>query len=188
MTGSSSVPVPPSQAGAVATVAAGVWSYGIPAILGGGPTGIASCRSLFSTSPPTLLEEYELYSYSIGLGAYVQASAGPGFTGSPNIQLELEFLVNDRAAYRNLLTAPAAPITAGLGAIFSGALTSDLVNPIRFGARNRLTLKLGLACDQDISAWIVVAGAQIDNNGQPSIPYESSIFYNVLDVPASRRL
>jgi hypothetical protein len=146
---------------------------GVPAV-----AGVATCRNLASMSPPTLLEEFEIYSYSIGWGLATPGEIPAG------LDLELQLLINDRTAWVDDEPVPASAVTPSVA---NGTFRSDLVNPIRVGARDRLTLRIGLP-QPALTSVTVVLGAQMNPAGNGISPYESTVSYNVIDLPASRRL
>lgn len=190
MSGSSGFSVPPSSI-TLASLSAEQWVRQVPvpgnAFLNlPAVGGVATCQDLMSGSPPTLLEQYDVYSYSIGWGIFLE-----GVAGNANVTGELALLVNDRTAY----VAPQSIVAMELGAtgnaIGTGAFISDLVNPIKLGARDRLTARMGVISDTAASSNVyVVLGMQLTAPGGTLTitPFESTISYYVLDVPASRRL
>lgn len=152
----------------------------IPAII-----GQAGCDNLIADSPPTLLESYEIYSFSIGVVVVVDTEAPAAGTA---ITIELALLVNDRLAYTATQVVPARLATETYA---NAMFVSDLTNPIRLGARDRLGLRLGAAVDDSpsINNIVVAAGTTFDPSGFGSYAgFESTISYDVLDMPASRRL
>jgi hypothetical protein len=185
MSGSDYLTIQPSKLAAGA-LAAGQWARGIPtpgtnAIAA--VEGVPGCGNLVAASPPTLLCEYSVYSYSIGFGLNVEGTAAV-----PNVDAELAILVNDRVAYITSLTQLAIVATApGAGYNATGAWVSDLVNPIRVGARERLGLRVGIRSDQDATSSTLLIGVQVDQAGR-DVAYESTLSYNVIDLPGSRRL
>jgi hypothetical protein len=149
--------------------------------------GVATCANLAASSPPTVLEKFEVKSYSVTwalLIPYVAALATP-----PNATMELALLVNDRIAYVDE-AQPQAMVKAPTQYVASGAWRSDLVNAISLGARERLGLRLGFKIDQTggSNPALAVVGLAVDQNGNPLGGGESTISYNVIDLPASRRL
>lgn len=189
MSGYAQLPVPPGTfdaAPGLGGTLAGQWYRGIPTPgLFGPVSGVADFKNLLSMSPPTLLERYELYSYAIGFG--VLLVSGGAFAATPTISAELALLVNDRVAYTAIETMVTTELAVGVN-MATGAWSSDLVNPIRINARERLSLRVGFISDQPTTVHgLIVAGAQLDNAGTAKA-YESTISYNVIDLPASRRL
>lgn len=171
---------------------AGQWGRGVP--VPGAPAsvnpipavgGIATCSNLLQDSPPTLLEQYELYSYAIGWAIFIQPQAADVLTA------ELALLVNDRVVY----TASEAPTAVNepggsTGAYASGAWVSDLVNPIQLGARDRLSLRAGAQASAAVTYLDMYVGVQLGpvSSSLGAIPFESTLSYRTLAVPASRRL
>jgi hypothetical protein len=195
MSGSGQLWIQPSGLRDFVPLAAGTFYRQIPTP--GVPTqipavqGIADCKNLIAQSPPTLLEEFELYSYSIGFAVLAYGPDSDAFTTPPNLTAELALLVNDRVAYITSQTAAGVAINADpANSIYEliGSWTSDLVNPIKLGARDRLSLRVGIMADQANSELSGVIGVQLDPATQDTIPFESTISYNVIDLPASRRL
>lgn len=180
----------------------GMWHRGIPtpgvALLLDIPVpavrGIADCHNLVSNSPPTLLEAFELYSYSIGWKVHIVQQAGDYVAPFPNLSAELGILVNDELRYVSTETVPTGEEFTGAGtAAASGSWSADLVNPILVGARDRLTLRIGVSADQTAGAFYVLVGAQshfVSAGGAGNVmdPFESTISYNQIDLPARRRL
>jgi hypothetical protein len=172
-------------------IAAGQFVRGIPTpgILAVPPippvNGIATCRNLLSDSPPTLLEAYDIYSYSIAAG--VGFINGGGFASDPSITLEIALLVNDRVRYIATQTQPGFLAVANTNALAAALFASDLVNPIRLGARDRLSLRLGANCTLASSPGSAIVGAQYDQNGLPAA-VESTLSYDTIQLPAGRRL
>lgn len=192
MNGQSEFYVQPSTLVLPAGFAANQWYRGVPTpgvpITPGIPAvaGIPDCKNLAASSPPTLLCEYQLYSYSIGWNVAFANSAA----FAPNVMIELALLINDRVRYvlNEGVTFPAGLDGAGGIARAFGTWVSDLVNPIKLGARDRLSLRVGVLSDSqaDLLGVLLVA-AQLDSAAHP-IGYESTISYNVIDLPGSRRL
>lgn len=189
MSGSGQLWVQPSVINFGALIA-GQWRRGIPTP--GVPAnipavqGISDCKNLLSMSPPTLLEEFQIVSYSLAYGA-VLTNGGDFASPFPNITTEIALLVNDRLAYAEEITQGATGGAATVNWV-TGSMAGDLVNPIRLGARDRLSIRLGIKSDTAASVGSnVQIGAQLD----PvigSIGVESTLSYNVIDLPASRRL
>jgi hypothetical protein len=179
--------VQPSSFDVGAGTVAFQWYRGIPTpgVSGGPPAvgGIATCRDLLYGSPPTLLEEYELYSYSIGYT--VMLSNGVAYASTPNVQGELALLVNDRVRY--VSTSIATVSTGTTSALFQGVWVSDLIIPIRVGARDRLSLRAGFFSDQaaTVDGKIIVGIQQYSSGFQA---YESSLSYRTYALPGARRL
>lgn len=178
------IPVPESGVSGSNIEPAG-WITGTPT-LNGTVKGIADCASLFRLSPPTLLEMFEIVSYSIAFTASL--TSGTTFATAPAISGQLTFLVNDDI--RQIVDI--GPLTSVLRsdsvvAWANGAFVGDLVNPIRMGARERLNLQLGLMSDQAAAGYAAYIGAQI-NPSQVVQGYPSSISYNVIELPGARRL
>lgn len=147
--------------------------------------GLPTCNNLIAASPPTLLEQYEIYSYSIGWSAVIVN--GGGFASAPVVDVELALLVNDRVKHRATTqqetinrTAPNAYEAPG------GFFNVDLVNPIRVGSRDRLGLRMGLGADLAFDSFYLVVGSQVA--GTRSVPAESTILYRVYDLPGARTL
>lgn len=182
--------IQPSFMGSAAAMVAGQAYRGIPVPgVGNIPpvAGIADCRNLLSDSPPTMLELYELYSYSIAFGVYV-ANSGV-FATPPAVTVELALLVSDRVAYITQQELQTVSAFGGIQGRASGAWVSDLVNPIRLGSRERLSLRIGLTSDSaDDSGWGVTVGARYDVTTGNPIGDESTISYNTIMQPASRQL
>lgn len=192
---SAEIQVPPSQFNVSMPLAPNTWQRGIPVpgISGASPgyppvNGNATCRNLFSSSPPTLLEVYEIYSYTISWG--VAVFSGTAFPTAPEISTELAFLVNDSVRYMTTQDVTTVRDATGLNAVGSGAWVSDLVNPIEVGARERLSLRLGLQCDLNVAAnAMMVVGAQLVTPSVPATsPFPSTISYRTLAQPGARRL
>ena len=138
-----------------------------------------------------LLERFEVYSYSIGWGVLLQSSAA--LAAVPQAMVELAFLVNDRPAYVIQTTAPTVtPPGDNKNWVANGSFVSDLVNPMDLGARDRLAIRVGASSLTTLDVGIsIVIGTQFVGYGAgaPTLgPFESTISYRVIDVPASRRL
>lgn len=172
----------------------GQWQRGIPSrdlIDAGGSSGPNDCFNLLAASPPTLLEAYEIVSFSIAWGALLMDGV-PNFAPPlPIIAVEMALLVNDRVRYSSQsqgnqtiqLTNPSS--NCGVNGTFDG----DLVNPIRVGARDRLSLRMGVSPNPAPAEGIqICVGCQLNQNLSPAAITESTISYNVIDLPASRRL
>lgn len=189
--------------------------FDLPAFSGGGPSfdfwrgvplpgtvaffgamaaiaGQADCRNLAANSPPTLLEHYEIYSYTIGFGGQIVTNA----PRTPNVTAELALLVNDRVRYITQQTVeaqgPATNINVLTAWNFAGAWVADLQNPIILGARDRLSLRVGVQGDTGLRSGSgtngIVVGAQVSPNFSTPIPFESTISYRVVDLPGARTL
>jgi hypothetical protein len=183
--------VPPKFFAELATVG-GQWYRAIPTRtdMNGIPqcTGLADLKNIAALSPPTLLEEYEIYSYAIGWGLTLDNSVGgsPG-PGPTQVTVELALLVNDRVVQVDQQQVPTTPYEAD-GSIATGAWTTDLVNPVRLKARDRLSVQAGWQANGPASSLsYMLVGAQIGPNLAYQ-GYESVIRYNVIDLPGSRRL
>jgi hypothetical protein len=179
--------------------ASGQWSRGIPTPGLAGPFvpgvpavgGVPDCKDLLAASPPTLLEEYEIYSYSIGWGIFLEWVGAD--IPTPVADIELALLVNDRVQYVTSTPVVLAEVASGAGIdawVGSDSWVSDLVNPIRLGGRERLGLRLGIKASEQLAQRVAVVGTQIAfSGGFPiPVPFESTISYNTIQVPASRRL
>ena len=188
--------VPVSQIN-LGALAAGNWTRGIP-LLGASelgipaPVGIADCRDLLRSSPPTLLEDYEITNFSIGMACGVQDSGG-GFASAPEITLELALLVNDRVRYvadSGPLQTPAGPGAPG-SYLASYSFSADIVNPIVIGARERLTLRAGVNCNLAVNenswVWVGIQASFAAGVFTPS-EFESTISYNVRQLSPIRQL
>lgn len=188
MSGSGQVWVQPSTL-VIGAQNAGQWARGIPVPGAGGSIpavgGIATCANLIADSPPTLLEEFQIYSYSVAWAFFLN-----GAGAAPNVDVEIALLVNDRVRYQNDTTASPVVAAGGGNYLGNGTWSSDLNNPIRVGARDRLSLQVGLLADQAYTSAHMYAAAQNDYTGSADliIAQESTISFNVLDLPASRRL
>jgi hypothetical protein len=185
--------IPPSELNA-GPLSAANWARGIPTP--GAPTfsppvprvdGIATCTDLISGSPPTLLEEYEIFSYSIGWAIYFVSAVG---VAAPNLTAELALLVNGRVRYVTSQTLLAISVISDTNFLASGSWISDLVNAITLNGRERLTLRLGLMADQVATNIYGFVGTQAEIQAvslEPA-PFESTISYNTIQVAAGRRL
>lgn len=185
--------IQPSQMHAPAGAAAGQWVRGIP--VPGAPmavnpipavSGIATCNDLLAGSPPNLLQRYEVYSYSIGWGIFVQPQEAAG-----ELTAELALLVNDHLAYTTSQTLPAINEPGGGTASYaSGAWVADLVNHIMLGGRDRLTLRAGAQSSEAVTYLDMYVGVQQQPAGASlgPAPFESTISYNVTSLPPRRRL
>lgn len=192
MSGRGDFPIQPSQIGLGAIVSTqsyegiptpGAQTLGIPAV-----NGQPTCSDLAAASPPTILEEFQIYSYTIGIGILSIASGG-SFAEPPNFTVGLGFQINGRLVYKVSQIIP--PFSPAVGeAIASGQFISDLVNPIHLERSQRLSLQITLTQDQDATATTVFVGtqAEIVSGGAAPVPMESSVSYNVIELPASRRL
>lgn len=162
---------------------AGVGNYGIPAVV-----GVADCSNLVAASPPTLLEQYDVSSYSIAWSAIVANSAA--LASAPVVTAELALLVNDAVRHTNRMSATGVDTGGASETFIAGdVFTADLVNPVTVGARERLTLRIGLLSSLSANAGAqVVVGVQLDPITPGPISYPSTVSYYVIDVPASRRL
>lgn len=189
--------VPPSQFVTGSGATAGRWQRGIPragitAFTPASPAipGLADCNNLLANSPPTILEAYEIFSYSIGWGAYI--AQGAAYTVPPVFVAELALLVNGRVRYVTSQQVESVLSTAALEATASGSWIGDLVNPIRVGARDRLSLRMGVLTDQSgLANFVGIVGAQLQNTptGTPTLTgFESTISYRTIDLPGSRRI
>jgi hypothetical protein len=139
---------------------------------------VAGPNNLVSPSPPTLLEEFEVYSLSIIWDVV-------GITAGVRVLANLELLVNDRRAFG----------IAGEQVEAYASWQADLVNPIRLGARDRLGLRVGVelstAVEQGVCYFMLGATYSTVGVGLHAESWtlaESTISYNVLDVPGSARL
>lgn len=186
MSGSSDFPIPASTFQPPAGgLAAGTWYRGIPT-LPATVSGISDCRDLVASSPPNLLIEYEFYTLALGISAGAIFAAAPA--APPVLSAEIALLVNDRIKYRESVKQTSVGDGTGVGFWVSTFFGADLVNPIRLHARERLSLRVGIETDTAAIGAAVYIGSQVDANGNPVIPAESTISYNVIDLPASRRL
>lgn len=200
MSGSGQLFIQPSTAYfSAAGVGVGAWQRAVP--VPGDPNavfapflpavgGVPDCRNLLSSSPPTLLEAYELYGLAIGFSV-VFGSNPQGATDPATAVMELALLVNDRVAYTQTKSQVVPPDPPVASPIVSDTWNADLVNPIVLGARDRLGLRVGLMLDQpDTTNETFYVGIQMApaGGGVAFAPCESTISYRVLDVPASRRL
>lgn len=182
--------IQPSELECLGNPGPGGWVRGIPTP--GVPIGpspaipaipqIATCENLVQDSPPTLLEEYGFYSYSIG----VSAITGAGDT-APDITIELAILINGTIRY----VTDTGPITAQQATapwIVSGSFVSDFVNDIVVGARDRLGLRLGFSSTEGLQEEdVVIVGVQVETVAN-AVPFPSTISYNTTKLPASHRL
>jgi hypothetical protein len=192
MSGSGQLFVQPSQAG-FGAMSKGIWGRaiptpGVPFLSLPAVGGVASCRNLIAASPPTLLEEYEIYNLVIGYTAVILLSAA-----APDIVVEVEatLLINDRPAYTNSTPPQDVSGADGVEPFASGAWTADLVNPISVGARDRLGLRVGVMASADNIGANVIVGMQtayVFPTGAVALPYESTISYRTVNVPAAHRL
>lgn len=202
MSGRGQIFVQPSELETTGGTAAGAWFRGIPTpgwvSLGGGATpaipavgGIATCANVISDSPPTLLEEFQVVSYSLGWAIYVREAAAPA--SPPTLTFEIALLVNDRVQYvASEQTTGIALAGVTTDFVASDHLTSDLVNPVTVGARDRLGLRIGGLCNQATTIFGVMIGAQLTPSptfdSSSETPFESTVSFNVIDLPGSRRL
>lgn len=179
-----------SQPGAmqrgIPTPGVSVATLAIPAV-----GGVPDCKNLLAAAPPTLLEAYELTSVAIGWSILNNETAGSAVT--PNLVAELALLVNDRVRFITTAQAIGEQTNTGVAQYTgSGSWVLDLVNPIRLGARERLSLRIGAQSDQGFQASSqMIIGVQLQNEGAGAFagaPFESTISYNVIELPASRRL
>jgi len=177
----------------VASVAAGEWYRAIPLVGAFAPAiaGVADANNLLSNSPPTLLEEYQLYSYSIGWGILLTEAAGD-FATIPNVTAELAFLVNGQVAYVTSDGPVPTTTDAGPNAWAGGSWVSDLVNPIILEARDRLSLRMGFFSDTAASGESQgLIGCEVGPIGGFTfgpVPFDSTISYNTIRLPGRRRL
>lgn len=171
-------------------VVAGNQYEGIPALgLGttaGAPTGVPAYNNLLSGSPPTLLEEFEVVAFSLPFGMELANNVGSPFASAPVVNIGINLLHNDDVAYSisQQLTLTLIATTQGVA---NGIFQADLVNPVRYGARSRLGIQVFFTSNEAASlggSFLVAANWQAAGaQGQPA-----SISYNVIDLPASRRL
>lgn len=157
-------------------------SLEIPAV-----DGIASCADLFSSSPPTIMEAYEVYSYSIGTSVLVNSN--PPAAGTL-VTMEIALLVNDQVTYSAQQQQPL--LLQNSKSYVNYLFTSDLVNPVRVGARERLSLRIGgalpVAVGGSVNFLTFTAASQLDPTNGNEVGFESTISYNVVDIPGRRRL
>jgi hypothetical protein len=146
-------------------------------------TNLAQPNNLVASSPPTLLEEFEIDSLAIAWGV-----AGVlGTAAEVACLAKLYLLVNDRRA-----TTLASEANDSLNP--TGVWVADLVNPLRIGARDRLGLSVELKISTvhaQATMYFMIAGVPNGTGGALASEWtlaESTISYAVLDVPASARL
>ena len=110
---------------------------GVPAITG------ATCQSLLSANPPSLLEHYEIFGLVIGFAAVMITAST-----SDVVSVEATLLLNGSAVYTNIISESASIISAYSGAsdaaLLAGAWSADLVNPITVGSSDSLSLRVGV--------------------------------------------
>lgn len=185
-----SITVQPSELDISSAIVASEWYRGIP------KAGVASvpipavggqpdCTNLIAGSPPTLLEEYSFYAFSIAWQIFL--SNGAAYGTAPVITAEIALLVNDRVEYST--TQQQVSEIDFDGATALGTFSGDLVNPIRVGGRERLSLRVGLLSDTAaaVGGFIVVAAQSSASAGNVS-GVESTLSYTTLELPARRRL
>lgn len=149
-------------------------------------SGQAGPNNLIELSPPTLLEQYEVYGGSIAWGIQYADAGNDGKTTSARLTL----LLNDRPVWSSV------DDEAQAGAVASGTFSLDLLNPIPLGARDRLGIALAfpLLVEVGINAGTITAmlgaqslgGVRLADNNWPAV--ESTIQYRVLDLPGARRV
>lgn len=192
MSGQGQLYLQPSELYNPADLPAGQWARGIPTP--GIPSkgvpavdGVADCKNLVAASPPTLLCEFEIYSYSIEFSFQLANSGAWG--SAPTLIGELALLINDRVAYSTTEHLQTLITSVNTLAVANGSFTSDLVNPIRLGARERLGLRIGINPLEDAPlGFDILVGAQLASTITTVVGGESTISYNVIDLPGSRRL
>lgn len=151
------------------------------------PTGMPTCASLESSAPPTLLNAYDIYNITIPWGAAFYTSGTPG-----DVQAEIAILINGQVRWLGTDTEVAQPLgygtPAGYGA--TGTITADLVNAIRLGPRERLSLRMGVQLDPPVTLYLATiygyVGAQI--SGSSVVGVEGTISYTIVDLPGVRQL
>jgi hypothetical protein len=179
---------------AQAPVLANQWYRGFPtpgfAMTGFTPilalVGQPRCAGLLDGSPPTLLERDDIYSHQIGFGLIVEAGV---LAAAPIVQCEMSLLVNGDVHY-TLIEQVQTVVSLANPNIYlaAGSWTSDLVNPVSVGARERLQLRAGFNSNEPATTDIVMAVAgQIKGDGS-AVGYPSTISYRVIDLPPTRRL
>ena len=153
-----------------------------------GISGIATYQNLLSDSPPTLLEAYEVTNLQFPWGVYLNNSAA--FTSYPIVTVGLNMLKNSDIVYTvqqaGVQTVEAFNTEQAAG---NGMLSADIVNPIVFEARDRLTIQAFITstvtCNE--GSALTLAGGYGTPAGNP-YSQQASIAYNVLARPARRRL
>ena len=155
-------------------------------------SGVATCQNLVADSPPTLLEEYQFYSYSIRYAVF-DYDPGGALPAAPNVTTKLTLLRNEREIVRtDTDTQPwdnftvtilgfSGPVSAATG-IFS----ADLVNPFVIGARDRLTL--AIETDSPVAQFAFVGAGWEVLSPDFGFGPPSSLSYNTIAVPARQRI
>lgn len=188
MSGTGQLWLPPSQALIAGPIQPAQPYSGTPTIIPtvANVTGVADCTNLLKSSPPTLLELFEIYAFSIPYALQIDNTAG--FAVPPTGQIQLALYVGSDLA-GSYSDSPSMYEATADNYVGSGVFQSDLVNPIRLAARDRLAIKLtGIsavaATTMELYVGVVLATQPVNHyNGAPA-----TINYNVIDLPASRRL
>jgi hypothetical protein len=187
MSGAGEVSIQPGQVTfANPNVGQSYSGYPMPGVPNGPPAvgGAPTCQNLLSDSPPTLLEAFDIYGFTISAVIQNTTSGAP-----PNMELVLDLMRNESLAATFTADPPAVAI-ASLSGEYVGlnVFTSDLTNPIRFGARDRLGLRLRGQLDQTAATLSLSVGVTYNPVIPGYVGQESKLFYNVVDLPASRRI
>jgi hypothetical protein len=144
-------------------------------------TGLASPKDVLSLSPPSLLELYEVYAVSIAWGLQFNAP-----NDGAQVIATLRLLISGQLAWSS------SDRETTVGSVVNGEWIADLVNPLRVGARERLSLDVLLSGNVAAPGLLMIAaqplGTAPSNLRANWTPVESTISYNVVDLPASRRL
>jgi hypothetical protein len=156
--------------------------------LGGPPVvvGAATCANLLADSPPTLLEQFEVYSLTVPAAAQL-ANFHAGLAAPINLSVQLILLINDRVAATFTATSAGSVNTAATTATAALMFTADLTNPIRVGARDRLGIRLGLISDTPGTSGQADIGVTTTTSNT-LMGAEAKLFHNIVDLPASRRI
>lgn len=183
MGGQAELIVHPAEA--IISNAAATQNYpAIPPPGGLSPSGVATCNNLVADSPPSLLQAYEIYGFTIP--AAMQVTNGSAFASAPELGLTLELLINDypKAAY---LAALSPLMFSSSNYIATYVFAADLTNPIRVGARDRLGLRLTGVSSLAAATMALLAG--VTYAATPAyVTSEGRILYDVIDLPGSRRI
>lgn len=157
--------------------------------------GVADCTALEYMAPPTLRTAYSIYSVSLAYAAVIQNA---GLTGSysGNILVETALLINDEVKWFGTDEQPAVNQSMGPDGfnIANGTISADLVNALRLNPRERLKLRLGIAIDTGAtppSGLAVVEGIWVAEQITPTntlTPVQSTINYQIIDLPGNRQL
>lgn len=189
------ITVQPSEFSA-ASLNAGSWARGVPTAGSAFSTpplpsvvGQATCQNLIAGCPPPLRQVYEIYGVTIGWGITLYQSAG--ITTPPTVIAELALMVNNDDVYVNTDQQTAYTNYSNEYYSVSDVWNADLVNPIRVGARDRLVLRAGIYASAATQDAYIIVGAQYSSPASAptvAVSYPSTISYNVVELPARRRL